>query len=303
MDKNTQLVFAFIDRSVDENHIQQRLLDGYVNATALCKAANKNFADYMRLKTTSEFINTLSSDTGIPMSALIQSIRGGDPKLQGTWVHPQVAINLGQWASPNFAVAVTKWVMEWISGKIKPTNNMPYHLQRYILNRDKIPTTHFSIFNEIVFSLIAPLEDEGYTLPDNLVPDISEGKIFARWVRENLGLEPNDFPTYTHTYSDGREIPNVKLYPNELLPAFRKHFTTEWMIKRAAKYFKERDEKALVYLERVALKLQKLDQNAFLEEKKKVETKKELKEKNDTPFDKSMKQALNFNPREEEGNN
>ena len=30
---NFQMTFAFIDRQIDNNIIQQRLLDGYVNAT------------------------------------------------------------------------------------------------------------------------------------------------------------------------------------------------------------------------------------------------------------------------------
>ena len=47
----------------------------------------------------------LSSDIGIPMSGLIQIICGGQPHLQGAWVHPQVAINLAQWLSPKFAVS------------------------------------------------------------------------------------------------------------------------------------------------------------------------------------------------------
>lgn len=38
---NFQMSFAFIDRQIDGNIIQQRMLDGYINATALCKAAGK----------------------------------------------------------------------------------------------------------------------------------------------------------------------------------------------------------------------------------------------------------------------
>jgi hypothetical protein len=49
---------------------------------------------------------------GIPITELVQSIRGGTPELQGTWVHPQVAIALAQWLSPEFAVKVTKWERE-----------------------------------------------------------------------------------------------------------------------------------------------------------------------------------------------
>ena len=83
--------------------------------------------------------------------------------------------------------------------------------------------------NEIVYSLIAPLEEMGYTLPDKLVPDISEGKVFCNWLRKERNIDPSTFPTYTHEYGDGRKIPNVKLYPNELLPDFREHFNNEWL--------------------------------------------------------------------------
>lgn len=33
----------------------------------------------------------------ISQDGLVQSIVGGIPELQGTWVHPQIAIHLAQW--------------------------------------------------------------------------------------------------------------------------------------------------------------------------------------------------------------
>lgn len=276
-----QLELALIDHKVENTNINQRLLDGYINATALCKASGKKFNDYSRLKTTQDFLTELSSETGIPATALIQSVTGGTPQFQGTWAHPQVAINLAQWASPKFAVLVSKWVFEWMSGNVPNANKLPYHLQRYLINRTEIPPTHFSVFNEIVYNLIAPLEDLGYELPDKLVPDISQGKIFAKWVREEKGLEPNDFPTYTHTYPDGRVIPNVKLYPNFLLGEFRDHFYNVWLREKSAKYFGERDANALPYLQKVVAQLPPPKKQEALSE-----------------FDKSIKKALDYNPKE-----
>lgn len=253
---------SLITREVDKNPIEQRVMDGYINATDLCKAARKRLNDYTRLQSTQSFIEELASVTGISVTALIQSITGGIPQLQGTWVHPQVAINLAQWASPKFAVLVSKWVLEWMHGNIPNATRLPYHLQRYLINRSQIPPTHFSIFNEIVYNLIAPLEDYGYKLPDKLVPDISEGRMFAKWVREEKGLEPNDFPTYTHTYPDGRSIPNVKLYPNKLLWDFRDHFHNVWIKEKAAAYFADRDQNALPFLEKAMAQLPTADNGA-----------------------------------------
>ena len=56
---DTQFELALIERKVDNSPVQQRLLDGYVNATALCKAAGKNFADYKRLKVKDDFLKEL----------------------------------------------------------------------------------------------------------------------------------------------------------------------------------------------------------------------------------------------------
>lgn len=67
---------------------------------SMCNAVGKKFNDYTRLKTTGEFLAELSSDTGIPITELIQSFNGGDPYTQGSWGHSDVAIHLAQWRSP-----------------------------------------------------------------------------------------------------------------------------------------------------------------------------------------------------------
>lgn len=161
-------------------------------------------------------------------------------------MHPQLAINLAQWLSPKFAVKVSQWVYEWSQGQVKFAT--PTHLQRYTHNRHKVPHTHFSMLNEITLSLIAPLEIAGYVLPDRMIPDISEGRMFCAWLRKNRGIEPNDFPTYKHEYIDGRVV-DAKLYPIELYADFRRHFHEIWLPQKAPEYFQQRDRTALEYLE------------------------------------------------------
>lgn len=105
--------------------------DGYINATQLCKNAGREFHTWHRSQSTIEFLEALSAEPQFCGTEIIQIKKGGDPKSQGTWIHPQVAINLGQWLSPKFAVAVSKWVQDWMSGKYaNPITKQPTALSR-----------------------------------------------------------------------------------------------------------------------------------------------------------------------------
>ena len=239
-----------IEHSLDGEIIPQRPRDGYINATALCQQAGKLFADYFRLGQTKEFLKELSLDMGIPISNLVQIIRGrGDKLEQGTWVHPQVAINLGQWLSPHFAVKVSQWVFDWMVGKTQPY--MPVHVQRFLKNRAKIPHTHFSMLNEIYLNLLAPLEDYGIIPPDRMMPDISTGRMFSGFLRQK-GISPENFPVYQHEFVDlSRLTVSARLYPIEYLADFRRYFNEFWLPNRAEEYFAERYPKALPFLPRI----------------------------------------------------
>lgn len=245
-----QYSLELIPHTIDNNLVHQRTVDGYINATAMCKAVGKQLNDYARLKSTEAFLSVANTETGIPVSELIQIVKGGRPEEQGTWVHPKIAINLAQWCSPEFAFAVSTWVYDWISGNVKQPALMPYHLERYVQNQGSIPSTHFSMLNEMTMALIAPMEHKGYTLPERMIPDISEGQMFCRWLREHKGLDTKNLPTYTHVYQDGRRV-QANLYPIDLLPDFRRHFNDVWLPKKAVSYFQERDSNALPYLTQV----------------------------------------------------
>ena len=171
-----------IEHSIEGEVVHQRPTDGYINATRLCEQAGKQFGHYRSNAQTTAFLEELSLDIGIPISKLVQVIRGrGDSIQQGTWVHPQVAIHLGQWLSPAFSVQVTKWVFDWMQGRSSPY--MPVHVQRFLKNRAKIPHDHFSMLNEIYLYLFAPLEENGIIPPDRMMPDISTGKMFSEFLR------------------------------------------------------------------------------------------------------------------------
>ena len=97
--------------------------DGFINATAICKAGGKLFSDWKRLESTNELINILEnkiknqylekSDMGYHISQIIDVKKGNTSKFsQGSWIHPDLAVQLAQWISPSFAIQVSGWIRE-----------------------------------------------------------------------------------------------------------------------------------------------------------------------------------------------
>ena len=100
--------------------------DGYIYATGLCKAVGKKMYHWNRLKETQTLKNNLDTDIHIRASAKssIEIYKGGNNKYsQGTWIHPDLGLNLAQWCSPNFSAQVSKWLRELIfTGKVELGN-------------------------------------------------------------------------------------------------------------------------------------------------------------------------------------
>jgi hypothetical protein len=110
--------------------IQRRQADGYVNATAMCKANGREWFTYARSARAQEYIAALQDHlnwipepgqsthriAGESVPDLIQSIQGGTPDLQGTWIHPRLAVDLARWISPVFAVWMDGWFLDSLGG-------------------------------------------------------------------------------------------------------------------------------------------------------------------------------------------
>jgi len=88
--------------------------DGMVNATALCKAGNKRFSNWYQLDSTKELLTVLQDEfltTGIPVVKIIDIKEG---KNGGSWIHPDLAVQLAQWISPSIAIQVSRWIRELV---------------------------------------------------------------------------------------------------------------------------------------------------------------------------------------------
>lgn len=113
-------------------------------------------------------------------------------------------------------------------------------------NAHKIPVGYFSIFHETI-DLISEFERVGYIIPDNQVPDISIGKRWGKYLRDNQIA--TDVINYVHTYPDGREVTCLAYHENHL-PLFRKWFREQYKptgLPEYARYRKDSDFTGAVY--------------------------------------------------------
>ena len=63
------------------------------------------------------------SKTNLDLSKLVDINKGGTHI--GTWIHPELAIQLAQWLSPKFAIQVSKWIINlFTNGKVEITTNL-----------------------------------------------------------------------------------------------------------------------------------------------------------------------------------
>lgn len=115
-----------------------------VNATEMAKPFGKLVGDWLRLKATTEFIEALSADMHIPISALIQVVKGGNSE-QGTWLHEDVALEFARWLSPSFAIWCNKRIKELLQygmTAMQPT------LEQMINNPDLVISLATQLKNE-----------------------------------------------------------------------------------------------------------------------------------------------------------
>jgi hypothetical protein len=252
-----QMSLALIHRTANDVVIDQRHSDGYFNATAMCKAAKKAFNDYKDKDTTKAFLAALSAKTGFPVfegkQTLVEVRKGSPANGGGTWVHPKVALNLAQWASPEFAILVTDWIEDYWHIKNAPpaAANLPDYFNRYLINKPKIPTGYFSILQMTTMELAGPMQQLGYTQPPGMMMDVSVALHYNKHLRADLKLDTDSFEGYWHEWGTSRQPVLARLYPNALLEDFYAWFAAKYMVVHAPDYLGKKDKSALTFLNKM----------------------------------------------------
>jgi hypothetical protein len=101
--------------NINEMIVTARPEDGFINATLLCKAGNKRFNDWCRLDSTKELLSSLNEDQILTTSqTAVKFMDVKEGRYGGSWIHPDLAIQLAQWISPKIAFQVSRWIRELI---------------------------------------------------------------------------------------------------------------------------------------------------------------------------------------------
>ena len=96
---------SIIEHDYNGFSISQRKEDGYVCLTDMARATGKKVAHYFELKSTNAYLEGLTTDIGITISALVETTKGGDQvDEQGTWAYPEIAIDFAKWCSVPFRI-------------------------------------------------------------------------------------------------------------------------------------------------------------------------------------------------------
>jgi hypothetical protein len=96
--------------------ISFRTADGWVNATQMAKAFGKRTENFLRTDSAKAFIAALEADLAVstvtPKSVTVR--QGGIE--QGTWMHPDLALEFARWLSPEFAIWTNRVIRRVLAG-------------------------------------------------------------------------------------------------------------------------------------------------------------------------------------------
>ena len=239
----------YIEHQVGDLVVSQRKKDGYISASKLTKAYERQTGKYRNPNTwfekdrTNEYVELLSDKTGIEVYDLIQ--KRGEGRSREVWIHPKLAISFAMWLSPEFEMMVSEWVEKWLlTGQTPVQQPIPLHpyqrvwYRRLMLfeQRTKLPNGTWCIFEEIS-KLMRDLEAKNVSLHDKATVDISIGRAWCHYLKKE-GHE-TDFEQYTHYYPDSRGEQLANIYPFDLLGKFRQWLQDSYIPEKFPEYVRK----------------------------------------------------------------
>tara|TARA_B100000949_G_scaffold186707_1_gene169023 strand:+ start:1113 stop:2093 length:981 start_codon:yes stop_codon:yes gene_type:complete len=87
--------------------------DDFVNGAKLAKSAGKKLEAWNRLKSTQSYKKDLAEVMGIDMTSLSYEVSSGPREVWGTYLHPDLVIQLANWCSNQYGILMTRVMREY----------------------------------------------------------------------------------------------------------------------------------------------------------------------------------------------
>lgn len=95
-----------------------------VNATEMAKSFGKRPVDWLKYQQSQDYINALAEVRNVTSADLVRVTKGGnDKKLQGTWMHEDVALEFARWLNPALAIWCNDRIKELLKTGVTTVSN------------------------------------------------------------------------------------------------------------------------------------------------------------------------------------
>jgi len=228
---------------------------GYINATYLCKLGkldhgkSRKFNHWTSNENSQIIIDELISLTGYPVDDLLRIITGGQVlEIRGTYAHPDLIPHIASWASPKFAVKVSKIVNACIVRDYKESlriKDQTIDRLEQTINEIKQQNIEQSMKmdeqmrqnNEQLELIKAMREENSHVLDqlDTITNELEDASID----NEHLSTQMNAIAVKLDIATDQRVPPAKREICNEVFAIYRNLTTTKfYMIRRQKRTIK-----------------------------------------------------------------
>jgi len=127
--------------------------NGFMNANKICKEAGKDFFNWKKNTQSKELIEALSLSTGIQKNDIMYiNATSKNIETRGTYVHPDLIPHIASWASPEFAIKVSKIVNEYfikkaIEEKDKLLQNKDDKIDKLLREVNELKNTTYEVLD------------------------------------------------------------------------------------------------------------------------------------------------------------
>jgi regulator of replication initiation timing len=221
---------------------------GYINATHLCGLAEnkdgirKELFNWRKNTTSNELINEISSSLGTPADDLLRIVSGGQIiEIRGTYAHPDLIPHIASWASPKFAVKVSRIVNAYLVREYKESLRVKDQQIDRLEQKIDAQSTQISAQSAKIDQLLKEIEysrEENSHVMDQL--DIITEEL------ENVSVDNNDLSHKVTAIETKLDIATDQRVPPAKSHNFNEVFAIYHNPKSTQSYMLRRQKRALL---------------------------------------------------------